>query len=190
MPLLAWDPNAAAPIAPLQTLQGDASRLNIWASQLKQIRRRVGATLRATPSAQSVPQIQSLFEEILQSSDTSASASTKAQRWAYEANTAVAQFQSIHEASPGVLGVFVQNTASDWTVQGCMVTQAISGGTASRMGLIGSQQRTDPVGDVITAIQDVTDGNQQWAVPNCAALNKAMGGGIRDWNIGTTDGYH
>jgi len=42
------------------------------------------------------------------------------------------------------------------------------------VGLVGKTQRTDPVGDVISALTDATDGGALWPVTDCAAFNVAL----------------
>lgn len=77
-------------------------------------------------------------------------------------------------AGTGYLGVDVTNPPSDWTVTGCEVTAALGGSPAAQAGFIGSTQRTDPVGDVINQITDVTQGWGPIAVNSCAGLAAAM----------------
>lgn len=74
----------------------------------------------------------------------------------------------------GYLGVQVIATPSDWTAQGCQVDRALSNGPASGAGLIGQTQRLDPVGDVITGIQDHTQGWGPKSVTNCTTLSKDL----------------
>ncbi len=169
-PLAARNPNAVLPTAQLHHLEAAGVRIQQWDHQVRQLQSRVQSRFAEAPSQEA----RRLFRQVRADAQWVQSAATAIQQWVNEGKSAIGQFQQVHDASPGVLGVDVRNTDADWTVQGCMVTEAIPGGTASAMGLIGSQQRTDPVGDVITAIRDVTDANRQWTIPNCAALAQAM----------------
>ncbi len=82
--------------------------------------------------------------------------------------------RKIHGKPPGVLGVQVRDVPAGWAVRGCEVLFAAPGSAAQAMGLVGARQRTDPVGDVITSLTDVTDENTTWPVPDCQALTAAM----------------
>ncbi len=53
---------------------------------------------------------------------------------------------------PGFLGVQTANPPSDWSVTGCEVMHTIPGTPAATAGLIGANDRVDPVGDVIYAL--------------------------------------
>ena len=91
--------------------------------------------------------------------------------------TADAQVQawtSVHSAPAGTLSIQETDPPSDWTVRGCEVVTADAGGPARAAGLVGRTQRTDPVGDVITAITDLTDADTTWPVADCGALDAAM----------------
>ena len=77
-------------------------------------------------------------------------------------------------AGAGYLGVEVTNPPSDWTVTGCEVTTTEGGSPAAQAGLIGSTQRTDPVGDVINQVTDNTQGWGPIAISSCAGLAAAM----------------
>lgn len=72
----------------------------------------------------------------------------------------------------GYLGVQVTAPPSDWTAQGCEVVHAMPGSPAANAGMVGSEDRTDPVGDVIDAI---ALGGSTVQIPNCAALSTALG---------------
>lgn len=91
-----------------------------------------------------------------------------------QAVAAVHAWQAVHAAPAGSLGATLAAVPADWTVRGCEVVTAAPGGAAWRAGLIGRTQRTDPVGDVITALTDATDAGARWSVPDCAALHAAM----------------
>ena len=170
-PLVARDPHANAPTLQWETLKGDSARLNGWISQLKQIDNRLAA-LTVKPSR--INEIRNLSAQIRQNLSQGMSVASVVQNWVGGATTLMNRFKAIHQASPGILGVRVRNSDADWTVQGCEVTMAEPGTAAANMGLIGSQQRTDPVGDVITGITDVTDGNHHWVISNCQELTRAM----------------
>lgn len=172
-PLAARNPNAVAPTAPLHQLAVEGVRIQQWEHQVRRLQDQVTAHIAAAPPHQA-KEVRRLLRQVQADAQAVQSVAVAIHQWVNDGNTAVRQFQQVHDASPGVLGVDVRNTDADWTVHGCMVTDAIPGGTASAMGLIGSMQRTDPVGDVITAIRDVTDANQQWTIPNCAALTQAL----------------
>ncbi|MCY0886499.1 MAG: hypothetical protein OWV35_11600 [Firmicutes bacterium] len=90
------------------------------------------------------------------------------------AAAAVRTWSSIHHQAPGSLGVTVADPPADWTASGCEIIRAQSGGPAAAAGLVGAAQRTDPVGDLIAAITDRSDGNRTWATPDCAAFTAAM----------------
>ena len=65
-------------------------------------------------------------------------------------------------------------TPPDWTVQGCQVYAVLAGSPASSTPLVGKLQRTDPVGDVISQVTDVTKRWGPLTVPNCGALQQNM----------------
>ena len=72
---------------------------------------------------------------------------------------------------PGYLGINMTDAPSDWTVQGCEVVHAVPGSPAANAGMVGSQDRTDPVGDVITGI---TVNGSTVQVPDCSALHNTL----------------
>lgn len=71
----------------------------------------------------------------------------------------------------GYLGIQMTDPPADWTAQGCEVVHAIPGEPAANAGLVGSEDRTDPVGDVIDAISLAGTMTQ---IPNCAALTSTL----------------
>lgn len=109
--------------------------------------------------------------------------------WTQQAQTAVAAWQKIHAAPPGYFGMETGSPPADWTVQGCEVITANPGGPAATAGLIGRNQRTDPVGDVITSVADATDAHASWPVTNCASLTRAIAQ-TRAGDQVTIDYYH
>lgn len=74
-------------------------------------------------------------------------------------------------ALPGFLGVVLTNPPSDWTVSGCEIQNVLPKTPAAEAGLVGAENRTDPVGDVITAL---VIGGTVWPTPSCAALHGAL----------------
>ncbi|MDA8216519.1 MAG: hypothetical protein M0Z94_02780 [Dehalococcoidales bacterium] len=74
-------------------------------------------------------------------------------------------------SQPGYLGIEMTDAPSDWTVQGCEVVHVYPGTPAALMGLVGSEDRTDPVGDVIYSV--VARGATYWT-PTCAALSNVL----------------
>ena len=76
--------------------------------------------------------------------------------------------------APGVLGASVQDVPADWPVRGCEIAAVEPGGTAAALGLVGATQRTDPVGDVISTIQDRTTAGGPQPIASCAALTSAL----------------
>lgn len=74
-------------------------------------------------------------------------------------------------ALPGFLGITMTNPPSDWTVSGCEIVNVLPKTPAAEAGLVGADNRTDPVGDVITSL---VIGGTVWATPNCAALHAAL----------------
>lgn len=52
-------------------------------------------------------------------------------------------------SQPGFLGIDMETPPSDWSVTGCEVAHVIPGTAASLAGLVGAEDRVDPVGDVI-----------------------------------------
>lgn len=88
--------------------------------------------------------------------------------------TAIGEWQSVHAAPPGSLGIQGQAAAASRSIAGCEILSAPPASPASRAGLVGRSQRTDPVGDVIVSVTDTTDQGTNWPVPNCAALSAAM----------------
>lgn len=74
-------------------------------------------------------------------------------------------------ASPtgrGYLGASVQNPPGDWTVTGCELVNVLPNGPAASAGLVGRDNRTDPVGDVIAAVSSAHTAMQP--VTNCSKL--------------------
>ncbi len=78
---------------------------------------------------------------------------------------------NITPSQPGYLGVETTDAPSDWTVQGCEVLHVYPGTPAAMMGLVGSEDRTDPVGDVIYSLG--INGTVYYT-PNCTALTHAL----------------
>ncbi|MBX5468204.1 MAG: hypothetical protein K6U14_12045 [Firmicutes bacterium] len=76
-------------------------------------------------------------------------------------------------AGPGYLGVEVESHPADWTATGCEVYAVLAGSPATGI-LIGSSQRTDPVGDLIAEVTDVTQGWGPVPTPDCGTLARAM----------------
>lgn len=74
---------------------------------------------------------------------------------------------------PGYLGIEMTDPPSDWTVQGCEIVHAVPGSPAANAGLVGSQDRTDPVGDVITAI---TVNGVTTQISDCPELHNTLAG--------------
>lgn len=75
------------------------------------------------------------------------------------------------QVQPGSLGIETQDAPSDYTVSGCEIINVLSNSAAASAGLVGADNRTDPVGDVIFGL---TIGGQYTAIPNCAALTTAL----------------
>ena len=74
---------------------------------------------------------------------------------------------------PGWLGVTVVNPPSDWTVSGCEIVNVLANTPAALAGLVGADNRFDPVGDVIS---QVSAGSQSQAVASCAQFLSFMHG--------------
>lgn len=77
----------------------------------------------------------------------------------------------VRQAKPlgrGFLGVTVTDPPSDWTVSGCEVVNVLPNTPAAQAGMVGRDNRIDPVGDVIAEVSTRTLGAV--AVNNCAAL--------------------
>ncbi len=74
-------------------------------------------------------------------------------------------------ARPGFLGITMTDPPADWTVRGCEVVHALPGTPAAAAGLVGSKDRLDPVGDVITS---VSMNGVATPVPDCAVLQGAL----------------
>ena len=89
-----------------------------------------------------------------------------------QAQAAVQAWQQVHSAPPGYLGVQYAEPAANGGASGCEVVKA--SGPAAQAGLVGSTQRTDPLGDVISQIVDQTDGNATWPIPSCRGFLAAM----------------
>lgn len=104
-----------------------------------------------------------------------------------QAQAALQTWQQVHSAPPGYLGVAYRDPAPNSGVSGCEVVRA--SGPAAQAGLVGSTQRTDPVGDVISEIVDQTDGNTAWPIPSCSAFLAAMAQ-TRAGDVLTLSYYH
>lgn len=76
-------------------------------------------------------------------------------------------------AGPGRLGVTVANPPSDWTVSGCEIINVVANTPAASAGLVGAQNRTDPVGDVIS---QVSSGGQSQTITSCGSFLSFMHG--------------
>ena len=76
-------------------------------------------------------------------------------------------------AGPGRLGVSVANPPSDWTVSGCELINVLANTPAAAAGLVGAENRTDPVGDVIS---EVSTGGQSQVITTCGQLLSFMQG--------------
>lgn len=74
---------------------------------------------------------------------------------------------------PGWLGVSVANPPSDWTVSGCEIINVLANTPAASAGLVGRDNRIDPVGDVIS---QVASGSQSQAIASCAQFLSFMHG--------------
>lgn len=73
----------------------------------------------------------------------------------------------------GWLGVSVANPPSDWTVSGCEIINVLANTPAASAGLVGADNRIDPVGDVIS---QVSAGSQTQPIGSCAQLLSFMQG--------------
>jgi hypothetical protein len=73
--------------------------------------------------------------------------------------------------APGYFGATYQDPPSDWTVTGCELLNVAPGSPAADAGLVGAENRTDPVGDVIYAV--VVNGTPQ-PVPNCVVWGNVL----------------
>lgn len=74
-------------------------------------------------------------------------------------------------AQAGFLGVEFQDPPSDWTVTGCEIVHVLPGTPAAAAGLIGAQDRLDPVGDVIYGLS--LNGSYA-SISNCLDLTTAL----------------
>lgn len=181
-PKLARDPAATSPVPTQSTLRQDQSQL---AAALSGARQAEAAGEQAAANAAALPQALPTVAMHSTAAATSAAqaqaalgqaaeGATTLQGLLFAAQTEVGSWQAIHAAPAGTLGAVVTDPPADWTVQGCEVVTASPGGAVATAGLIGRTQRTDPVGDVITAITDATDAQTTWPIPDCTALQAAM----------------
>jgi len=74
----------------------------------------------------------------------------------------------------GYLDASVQNPPGDWTVTGCELVNVLPNGAAASAGLVGRDNRTDPVGDVIAEVSSANTGMKP--VANCAELMSFLSG--------------
>jgi hypothetical protein len=72
----------------------------------------------------------------------------------------------------GFLGVTVTNPPADWTVSGCEVVNVLPNTPAAEAGMVGRDNRIDPVGDVIAEVSAPALGRV--AVSNCAELESFL----------------
>lgn len=75
------------------------------------------------------------------------------------------------QVQPGSLGIDMQDAPSDYTVSGCEIINVLSNSAAASAGLVGADNRTDPVGDVIFGL---TIAGHYTSIPTCAALTAAL----------------
>jgi len=75
------------------------------------------------------------------------------------------------QVQPGTLGVQMQDAPPGYSVHGCEVMHVIPGSAAASAGMVGANDRTDPVGDVIFGLNV---GGQNVPIPNCAALTASL----------------
>jgi hypothetical protein len=101
-------------------------------------------------------------------------------RWSFTYQPAAMPDVSTQSAPPtahvihaGYLGVQVAPTPSSWSVQGCQILNVITGSPAAQAGLVGADNRIDPVGDVMTQI--VNDSTRKtYPITTCQAFQQAM----------------
>ena len=74
---------------------------------------------------------------------------------------------------PGWLGVSVANPPSDWTVSGCEIINVLANTPAASAGLVGADNRIDPVGDVVS---QVAAGSDTQPITSCAQFVSFMHG--------------
>lgn len=106
-----------------------------------------------------------------------------------QAQRAVSAWLQVHDGRPGYLGIVGINPTAGFGVGGCEIVTALPGTPAATAGLVGSTQRTDPVGDTIYRLIDMTDGHADWAIPDCQALTAAMAE-TRPGDLVQVDYYH
>ncbi len=196
-PALARQPAATAPSSALgpvtaaassltsasSAVQGDLSRAMAAADAAAQVAAADAAAGQASAAAQAaVGEAKAALEQVH-------AAVSQVSAWEGQGEAAITAWQQVHSAPPGYFGMAYADPPSDWTVQGCEVITANPGAPAAGAGLIGRDQRIDPVGDVITSITDTTDVDTTWPVPNCAALQSAVAQ-TRAGDQVTIDYYH
>ncbi len=175
---LARDPQALDPQSDLSTLVQTQSQISAQAqsAQADAASASQSATVATSvdPGSQAAANARASATDAANALASAQGAKSQVDTLVSQAQAAVASWEKIHAQPPGVLGVRVIDPPSDWTVRGCEVTTAEPGSAASTIGLIGSTQRTDPVGDIIASITDAADGNAKWSIGSCADLQSAM----------------
>ena len=182
VPNLARNPSATSPAAAESDLQRATVRLSAALNAAGQeVATATGAAADAAGLSRSIAAVvtegtaaDASAAQATSTLDQARGAAGAAAALLSKAQTEVQAWQAVHAAPSGTLGAVVVDPPADWTVRGCEVVTAQTGGVAATAGLIGRTQRIDPVGDVITSITDATDGNATWPIRDCAALRAAM----------------
>lgn len=178
----ARNPEGTNPTADEQQLEGDATALG----QILDLGQQSAATaVTAASDAATIVQGNAIVATETAAAQASAaraqqalaqiqSAVSQVDKLLAAANSQLQSWTAVHNAPAGTLSMQGSDPPSSWSVRGCEVITADAGGAALAAHLVGQTQRTDPVGDVITAITDVTDHDTTWPISDCSALDAAM----------------
>lgn len=181
-PTLARNPSATDPSSLLPPLeQSDTAIVSLVAQAQQAVaatqtaaRGAAGIAASDAGAAEAASAAQAALSKAKTALSTVQSAATEIGKLVTQAESEVQAWTAVHAAPPGYFGAQVEDAPPSFGVQGCEVDVAAPGSPAAAVGLVGKRQRTDPVGDVITAITDATDGGAVWPVTDCAAFDAAM----------------
>lgn len=186
-------PGSPSLVPALTTLQGAivAIRATLPGAQqaLSETIQNLAAAQASGATSTALSQAHALIRAARQSVATAENREAQVVAWTQKARAAVTLWVQIHNAPPGYLGVVGTNPTAGFGVGGCEIVTALSGTPAATAGLVGSTQRTDPMGDTIYRLVDLTDGGAVWPIPSCQALDAAMTQ-TRPGDLVQVDYYH